>query len=62
MTDQPPPIIASFDNAYRIAVRLADTTNIDQRVVATGDPQRPFAVSRSGRAEQSCVAFVTVGA
>ena len=41
MTKQP-IIIASFANAYRVAVRMADATDQDQHVLATGDYTRPL--------------------
>ena len=62
MTNQPPAIIASFDNAYRIAVRLADATDQDQHVLATGDQMRPFIVACSAEATMPHVALITAGA
>lgn len=58
---QLPPIIASFGNAYRVAVKLADATDTDQRVLSTGDPARPFVVDHSYNDGLACVAFITAG-
>lgn len=45
-----PPLIrrtlASFENAYAVAVQLRENTGIDQFVVRTGNPAQPFRVSR----------------
>jgi hypothetical protein len=38
--------LASFDNAYAIAVRLKETTGTDQYVVKTPDASRLFRVSQ----------------
>ena len=38
--------LASFENAYAVAVQLRETTGIDQFVVLTADPVQPFRVSR----------------
>lgn len=38
--------LASFDNAYAVAVRLKETTGTDQYVVKTPDASRPFCVSQ----------------
>ncbi|MGK6324627.1 hypothetical protein ACMGDM_16300 [Sphingomonas sp. DT-51] len=38
--------LASFDNAYTVAVQLRETTGFDQFVVRTGNPIQPFRVSR----------------
>jgi hypothetical protein len=38
--------LASFDNAYAVAVQLRETTGVDQFVVRTGNPIQPFRVSR----------------
>ena len=61
MTDQP-TIIASFANAYRVAVNMADATDQDQHVLATGDQMRPFIVASSAEPTKPYVALVTAGA
>ncbi len=38
--------LASFENAYAVAVQLRETTGVDQFVVRTCDPARPFRVSK----------------
>lgn len=38
--------LASFENAYAVAVQLRETTGIDQFVVRTDNPLQPFRVSR----------------
>jgi hypothetical protein len=38
--------LASFENAYAVAVQLRETTGTDQYVIGTGDPLQPFRVSR----------------
>ncbi len=38
--------LASFENAYAVAVQLRATTGIDQFVVRTDNPIQPFRVSR----------------
>lgn len=45
--------LASFENAYAVAVQLREATGAEQFVVRTGNPLQPFRVSplRPGRAE-----------
>jgi hypothetical protein len=38
--------LASFENAYAVAVQLRETTGVNQFVVRTGNPVQPFRVSR----------------
>lgn len=61
MTNQP-TIIATFANAYRVAVKQADATDQDQHVLATGDQMRPFIVACSAEATMPRVALITTGA
>ena len=42
---------ATIDNAYRVAVRMAEDTGLDHVVTRTGDPTRPFLVKTSSAAE-----------
>ena len=37
--------LASLQNAYAVAVRLRETSGINQFVVGTGDPIQPFRVA-----------------
>lgn len=41
------PCLATFDNAYAVALRLKESTGDNQYVVSTPDVSRPFRVSRS---------------
>lgn len=38
--------LASFENAYAVAVQLRETTGVDQFVVRTDNPIQPFRVTR----------------
>ena len=38
--------LASFENAYAVAVQLREATGVDQFVVRTGNADQPFRVSR----------------
>ncbi|ATI56845.1 MULTISPECIES: hypothetical protein [Sphingomonas] len=38
--------LASFENAYAVAVQRREDTGADQYVIATGNPVQPFRVSR----------------
>ena len=38
--------LASFENAYAVAIQLRETTGVDQFVVRTDNPIQPFRVSR----------------
>jgi hypothetical protein len=37
--------LASFENAYAVAVQLRESTGTDQYVIGTGDPLQPFFAS-----------------
>ena len=51
--------LASFENAYAVAVQLRETTGVDQFVVRTGDPVQPFRVSkREPRHPETVLALV----
>ncbi len=39
--------LASFDNAYAVAIRLKESTGDNQYVVSTRDASRPFRISHS---------------
>lgn len=52
--------LASFENAYAVAVQLRETTGVDQFVVRTCDPAQPFRVSRrEPRHPEMVLALVT---
>lgn len=38
--------LASFENAYAVAIQLREATGVDQFVVRTGNATQPFRVSR----------------
>ena len=38
--------LASFENAFAVAIQLRETTGVDQFVVRTDNPIQPFRVSR----------------
>ncbi|MDN4633951.1 hypothetical protein QCD71_20745 [Sphingomonas sp. PsM26] len=38
--------LASFENAYPVAIKLLENTGVDQFVVRTDNPIQPFRVSR----------------
>ena len=51
--------LASFENAYAVAVQLRETTGVDQFIVRTGDPVQPFRVSkREPRHPETVLALV----
>lgn len=35
-------LLAGFDNAHRLALRISEAANIDIGVNRTGDPSRPY--------------------
>jgi aromatic ring-opening dioxygenase catalytic subunit (LigB family) len=59
---KPSPVIASFENAYRVAVKIADVTDEDQAIISTGDPSRPFIAGKLSEPLRRCVALITAGA
>ena len=38
--------LASFENAYAVAIQLRDNTGVDQFVIRTDNPVQPFRVAR----------------
>ena len=34
--------VATLENAYRVAQKIAEATDQDMQVAATGEPERPF--------------------
>jgi hypothetical protein len=42
MTHRSGRAIATLENAYRVANRIAAETDGDMQVAATGEPERPF--------------------
>ena len=52
--------LASFENAYAVAVQLRETTGVRQLIVRTEDPARPFRVpSREPLPTETVLALVT---
>ncbi len=47
--------LASFDNAYAVAVRLKESTGNNQYVVKTPDASRPFRVAQSAPRDQRTI-------
>ena len=45
-TASPRRSLASFENAYAVAIQLREATVVDQFVVRTGNAAQPFRVSR----------------
>lgn len=41
-----PRTLCTFDNCYRVAVNLRESTGVDQFVVRTDNPHQPFRVTR----------------
>ncbi len=37
-----PRAVATLENAYRVATRVAEETDQDMQVFATGKPERPY--------------------
>ena len=37
--------LASFENAYAVAVQIRDTSGVDQFIVATGNALQPYRVT-----------------
>lgn len=50
--------IASLENAYRVATRVADAENQDMQVLATGKPERPFIAERADQNRKGVVARI----
>jgi hypothetical protein len=51
--------LASYGNAYAVALRLKEATGADQYVVRTGNSAQPFrVVPRAARAEETIVSMI----
>lgn len=47
--------LASFENAYAVAVQTREASGVDQFVVRTNDPIQPFRVTRDKPSEPETV-------
>ena len=50
--------IATLENAYRVATRIAEHTDADMQVAATGTPERPFIAERANERTTGVVARI----
>lgn len=53
--------LASFENAYAVAVQLRETTGVDQFVVRTDNLMQPFQVSRRQPTQPETVLAIVAG-
>lgn len=53
--------IASLENAYRVANRIASETNSDMQVAATGEPERPFIAEPANDRRTGVIARIIAG-
>ena len=51
--------LASFDHAWRYAVRLAERLDIDYVILFTGDPKQPYQ-AQPEEGQPNAVALITV--
>ena len=58
MTPKPRQPIATLENAYRVATRIADETDRDMQVSATGEPERPFVAEPANDRKTGVVARI----
>lgn len=56
-----PRHVASLENAYRVANRLAEATDQDTQVAATGEAGRPFIVEAANDRTAGVVARILAG-
>lgn len=50
--------IATLENAYRVATRIADETDRDMQVAVTGEPGRPFVAEPANNRPTGVVARI----
>lgn len=60
MRRERPRAIATLGNAYRVANRIAEDTNTDMQVAATGEPERPFIAQPADTRARNVVARIIV--
>ncbi len=56
-----PRHVASLENAYRVANRLAEATDQDMQVAATGEAERPFIAEPANERARGVVARILAG-
>lgn len=49
---------ATLENAYRVAHKIAEATDQDMQVAATGEPERPFVAERANNRTKGVVARI----
>ena len=54
----PPRHVATLENAYRVAHKIAEATDQDMQVAATGEPERPFVAEPANDRTQGVVARI----
>lgn len=50
--------VATLENAYRVATRVAEATNQDMQVSATGKPEQPFIAEPTNTGTQRVIARI----
>lgn len=53
-----PKHVATLENAYRVAHKIAEATDRDTQVAATGEPERPFVAEPANDRTQGVVARI----
>ena len=54
----PPRHVATLENAYRVAHKIAEATDQDMQVAATGEPERPFVAEPANDRTRGVVARI----
>lgn len=52
--------IATLENAYRVAHKIAEATEQDMQVAATGEPERPFVAEPANNRTRGVVARIVL--
>lgn len=50
--------IATLENAFRVATRIAAETDADMQVIATGQPDRPYVAERANNRREKVIARI----
>ena len=60
MPREPDPArhVATLENAYRVAHKIAEATDQDMQVAATGEPERPFVAEPANDRTRGVVARI----
>jgi hypothetical protein len=56
-----PRHVATLENAYRVANKLADANDQDMQVAATGEAERPFVAEPANDRSSGVVARILAG-